>query len=427
MSKDKTIGNIAAFLFIFNMYGYPLQIFIPFILQINSTPINIGIRSAIVFTSLLLIGYALPRRYNEQYSGFIWMILFWIIYSIKLIYNIEIENVHFLQENSFYVYSFAFGACLIPAIAVYLNSKYINLKNCIKLAFWVLLLSNLSLFYSILSSNNWNLVQVFAERGNVNVDINFESISIVNPITISFYGQLLALFSIFFIKLKIFKKSSSNIFLISTCFLGMLNLLMGASRGPTLTFLVLYIIIYLTIKTQIKIASAKAFKRLFIVGLILFVVLFVFFQNFKLEELKIFSRLTESYQDSVAGNNIDIREYQWESAIEQFVDSPLIGDKFVNNFDSSYAHNLILDVLMSVGFLGLIPYLMMFVHLTHKIKYSISRIKENPYFFFFAILLFAEFLLGQTSGGTFVAINFWLLTAFLLGYPTKLVKRLDNN
>ena len=153
----------------------------------------------------------------------------------------------------------------------------------------------------------------------------------------------------------------------------------------------------------------------------------VFLQNFKIEELNIFIRLNEFFNNSIVGNVKEDRDYQWESAIAQFVDSPFLGDQFVNNFDNSYAHNLFLDVIMSVGFIGFVPFMMMFVYLIAKIRFSINRLMENPYFFFFSILFIAEFLLGLTSGGTFVAINFWLLTAFLLGYPKQLVKRLDNN
>lgn len=427
MFKQVTIGNIAAFLLIYSMYGFPLQSAIPFILQINSNPINIGIRVSLLLISLFLIVFSAFRRIEKLNIGFVWMMVFWLLYTIRLIYDLEIKGVHFVEESKFYVYSFAFGACLIPAMAIYLNGKHLNLKTCIKFTFWLLLLSNLSLVYTLLSYHEWSLVQVFLTRASVLIEVDGEKISIVNGITISYYGQLLALVSIFFIKLKIFEGRLAQFFLSAVCFLGILNLVMGASRGPLLTFISLLIITYLYTFSQIKFNLVKSIKGFLLVILVLGTVATIFFRNFALEDIQFFSRLQNSYDEHVISNVKEERDYQWESAIAQFVKSPVWGDKFVNDFDNSYAHNSILDVLMSLGLLGFFSYIMIYVYLIPKFRYAIHGLKENPSFFFFCILFLAENLAGLTSGGTFAAINFWLLMALLLSYPTLLVARLANN
>lgn len=416
MFSKTNVGYAAAFLFIYSMYGYPLQSAIPYILQVSGNPINITIRALLLGISCVLIVIAAadrPRTYN---LGFVWLIVFWIMYSTRLIYDLEIKNVKFVEESKFYVYSFAFGTCLLPAIAVYLHSKSLNLKFCLKLTFWLLLLSNISLVYTLLSYNSWSLAQVFLSRASVMVEVGGQEISIVNGITISYYGQLLALLSIFFIRLKVLKGRLSLFFLISTSFLGILNLLMGASRGPLIFFVLILVFGYILTSLRENFNILRFLKNAFGGSVIIGIGLILFFQKFSMDDLQIFSRMQASYDEHITGNVKEDRDYQWESALAQFESSPVFGDKFVNNFDHSYAHNLFLDVLMSLGLIGFVVFSMMLRYVIPKYYFAISIIKSDVTLFFFLILFLGEFLMGLTSGGIFVAINFWLLSAFALGY-----------
>jgi O-antigen ligase len=131
--------------------------------------------------------------------------------------------------------------------------------------------------------------------------------------------------------------------------------------------------------------------------------------------LEIINRMTSFYTERQIGGKIEERDFEWASAWRQFVENPIFGDSFVNDFDKSYAHNLFLDSLMATGVVGTI----LLIYLTYKsfssfIKSSRSlKVQLLPIWITYLSIL----ILSLTSGGLFVAFPFWIMLAVTIKIP----------
>ena len=318
--------------------------------------------------------------------------------------------------DSFYVYSFAFGSSFALALSVFMNGNLINLPRITKNLFYILLISNVCIIANLLFYSTGGLAASFISRANVNAEINGETISVVNGITLAFTGELLSLVSIIFLIFNPLNWSANHKYLLwGTTLLGIINLLLGASRGPLVSFilLLLYIIFsYLKLKHFSVVSILKFFSWLF--GILLASLIFIvpIWNNLNLE---IINRMTSFYTERQIGGKIEERDFEWASAWRQFVENPIFGDSFVNDFDKSYAHNLFLDSLMATGVVGTI----LLIYLTYKsfssfIKSSRSlKVQLLPIWITYLSIL----ILSLTSGGLFVAFPFWIMLAVTIKIP----------
>ena len=415
MPQNKTIGWLAVFLLSFSVVGFPIQSFIPFLLNVDSRPINLVFRTGFAALSAVLVLFSFKTSNSKTRKGWLFFLGFWITYSLRLLYDIEIQDLRYLDTDSFFVYSFAFGICLLPSIAVYVSVKYIDHTQAIKTIFWTLLLSNLCLCYALLSFAHWNLLEVLASRAWVNVEINGETKSIINPITIGFFGELLAITSIHFLSFPVYKNKLFVVVLYFSLALGFLNLTLGASRGPILFFVLLLLVeLYLILKKN-KLSSQIILKFSVwggIVAVVAFFFIGLYSQN---EEIELVNRLFLTVENKQDGGKEE-REFLFDSAIRQFAESPIIGDAFVTRYFylyNSYSHNLFLDVLMSTGLIGFTIFSFLLFYVFHSCRHVLLTGLQSP-LLVHVLLFLAHFLLTMTSGGLFMSSGFWILGALML-------------
>ena len=115
--------------------------------------------------------------------------------------------------------------------------------------------------------------------------------------------------------------------------------------------------------------------------------------------------------------NSTIRIDMWKSALHQFRTNPVFGDSFINNVGQHYSHNIFMDVLMSVGVVGSIPFV---IYLLAPFVYFIRLPAERKRSVSVLFVIFLAFLmLYMTSGGLFTAAEFWILSAALIGLSQK--------
>lgn len=418
----RNVGDIGAFLFAFLIFGFPIQSFIPFILNVDSTPINISIRIIFVLVSLFLIFIPFYKNAGNSISvGWLAFIFFWIIYSIRLIYDLEVKGLVYLDTSKFYVYSFAFGTCLLPSIAIYYSTKYINLEHLILLFFSTILLSNICLFYSVLSFGHWNIIEIIINRANVNIEIDGETKSIINPITIGFYGELLSIVAIHVLNFKLINRKKYFKLLLYLCIcLGIINLILGASRGPMLSFIILLIIELYFVAQKNKFSVAYISKILLISTSIILFFIYYLVTKIEIENISLLNRLS-STADARQYDEKEERDYLFESAWNQFLSSPIVGDSFLTKVPlRSYSHNIILDVLMATGLIGIIIFGTMLYHIFIKFKYSLNSMNSNNNVIKLPLLIYTSILLiTMTSGGLFVSGDFWMFSAFMLSFSNR--------
>ncbi len=239
-------------------------------------------------------------------------------------------------------------------------------------------------------------------------------------------------------------------FLTAAFLLGIFNLIAGASRGPLISFILLVTVVvlisilstlfrfvyFLNLKirardTEVLINAPFQFRfkpvihkmMMILLGLLLIFTLVNYVKErtkIDLDHLGISSRLKSLFEFDNDGTSM-IRVDLWKSAIHQFKTNPICGDSFINNFDNFYTHNLIIDVLMSVGIAGSIPF---FIYLLAPFYYfsRLSTEKKRAISVLFVLFL-AALMLYMTSGGLFTAAEFWILSAAVIGISREYLKR----
>jgi O-antigen ligase len=188
--------------------------------------------------------------------------------------------------------------------------------------------------------------------------------------------------------------------------LGIVNLLLGASRGPFIVFvlLLLLVIYYYITHEQNKLRLSMRIISVSIIGFILvsrYVIPFI-----SKTEIFLFSRLEAFFEGRGKGRK-EVRDYAFEGAWNDFLSSPIIGRQYVGTYDNFYPHNIPLEVLMATGVIGFVIFsLILMIYLFSFIR-LIGKEKESS-IFIILIVGATSFLAGLTSGSIFFTPNFWI-------------------
>lgn len=408
--NKKVIAVLVESLILLICFAYPIQAMCSVVFKINSTPVNIGFRIIYLLISTFLVFHS----YKKWPISMLIFVLFWVLYGFRLISDVSFIGKRYLDNDSFFVYSFAFGSCFIPSIAVFLNTQFIQITRLSKNIFLVVLFSNLCIISNIFLFSTEGILGAFLSRANANVEVDGNTIAVINSITIGFFGELLILLSVIQLVFREYFEKKRPLYLyVFSLILGLLNIVLGASRGPLLSLAVLLVYIgysFLSYKQSIQ-ALLKIVVVALGIGISFFLLWFFFLDDLDVELFNRFNFFIESQQ---VGEK-EIRQYEWESAFIQFLRSPLLGDSFVTDFDQSYAHNLFLDCLMSTGLLGFMM-LVLLLYRTHKVYCLGSRdYRVNLYPIWVTYLSFL--LLSMTSGGLFMCYTLWIMIAFISSEP----------
>ena len=390
-------------------FGYPINVAIIKVLGIPSTPFNMGVRVIWLGISVYLIGTLILKETTQKlYVSGYFIILFWILYSMRLFYDVSFRGIYLPGRDSFYTYTFAFGSCFIPSVAIFLCAKHINLKKAAPYLFYIIFASNIAIVlvlkFFLGADHDITMLRanISSEDGGGNV---------LNPIGISYYGELLALVAI----AKLLVIRGNNFFNTLICFLaiiiGLSNLALGASRGPLFSFIIILLFIVATHFKVAKYTPMYIVKFIAIVSSFTALIYFFIFPYVASLNLSMFSRVSKFFIERVEKEELEARDYEWSAAWNQFLNSPFIGDKYLNDYDGFYPHNIALEVLMSTGIVGGIAFMIICSYILQRAFYTYQTGKS--YFLFF-IAFSGTFFIGLTSGCIWLTSDFWVMITFVL-------------
>lgn len=236
----------------------------------------------------------------------------------------------------------------------------------------------------------------------------------MDPLTISYVGSLLI--GISFSRLLFNTSYRNTRFLLAGILIGICPFLIGGSRGPILALIIPFILAFLSrIRLTIK---KKSIKYLIFLIIALVSALTVFGSI-------AFERLNHIFID-IASKSQDVKRlWIWETAFKQFLHSPVFGDSIqVKGVD--YPHNLIIEVLMSVGIVGFIPF---FILMCLGIYKSFRILKFHPSCAWLYIFFFQALIMGMLSGNVYSNIWYWssLALVFSVNIKRENVKISDND
>ena len=121
--SNKFISISVIWLIILLGFSFPISASLPIILNLgSSTPLNIFLRASYLTLSIILIFYVFYKQNKIEFSlPCFFLICFWIIYLIRLIYDISYRGIVPSLYSPFYVYSISVR---------YFYSSYFNNIMC---------------------------------------------------------------------------------------------------------------------------------------------------------------------------------------------------------------------------------------------------------------------------------------------------------
>ena len=397
--KQIRLGKKSFWLAIFLAYSYPICLAVSCFTMLDSQDISIFFRASFVFFSIQLIIGALSQKKGLKIKlGNKLLMFFLFIYSFRLLYDIFYLKIIF-KDDLFYILSYAFGNCILPFIAISLTAKYIELKAMVKYVFYFVLLSSLSILVLIADNLETNIILLLTSR------IDLETLS---AITISYIGGTLLVLSIALLLNEHIKK---RLILIIGITLGLFLLLLGASKGPLL-FSILVLIILIIVHFRNIGLTWKALRLSVLVFITISSLIVYLIPYLSSNDFAMIARV-ESFIENRESGQDEVRDFIFNSAWNQFLDNPILGDSYLEKTTKWYPHNLMLEVLMATGIIGFL-FFMSSIIVTIKRIHIMSGIRKNRYNYVYLVCFLLMFFLTQTSGGLFTSVELWALWPIIL-------------
>ena len=186
-----------------------------------------------------------------------------------------------------------------------------------------------------------------------------------------------------------------------TIVLNLVPFYLGASRGSIFALFIPFI--YMMVA---KSNATFILRSIFIGALATFLLYYI--------DLSIgsgfFDRLLGTTDAAASKSGSGARLYIWEEALEQFLQYPFFGDMLQTKNVDKYPHNIILEVLQALGFLGFLPLMLLFVRafsVCGKIFRHHSQLAWVP------VIFIQAFVQNMFSGAIYTASWMWTSMALL--------------
>ncbi len=396
-------------------FSYPITATIIGLSGVPSTPVNIALKIVYslfyVFLFVQIVVFNFPKI---TFQG-LFLFIFFVIYSLRLVSDISFNGIRFIGGNSSYVYSYFFGATLIPSFVILVSRAFLDEKLLLKHLFYILLIANLSMIFFTLKQSEGDIIKMLSYRVEIESEFSAEGGNLLNPIIISFFGASLSILSI---NLFLFFKNYNKFLLAFCVVLGIANLAFGASRGPFYSFFVLILATFAYKNFQTKFQISRLLKSISIFFLVSIVIYISLSLLIEIDELTIVKRITIGQELQEFGQE-EYRNFAYQYAFQDFLEHPLLGNHFVGSYDQTYPHNVMIEVLMATGIVGGIFYFTAFLSFMVRFFYVFKS--DNRELFIIFLICILTISLSLTSGSIFVNPESWIL--FSLALTIKIDKK----
>lgn len=365
------------------LFGYPfiVSIFIPLTGNIEGSSQIITIPFRIFSLGITLITLFLNIKSVTKYSIHLKLFFFfWILVLIRIYYDFEIRIDYFVRsEDKNQIWIFAIIICFIPMISLVKSFKMIDFDLCLKYIYFLL---NLILIITFFSSINETSSDERA-KGNVALDeISFAQ-SAISTAIISIY-------------LIFFKKNTillNKIFYVFSLILGLFVALRTGSKGPLVAFLVIAFFLY-SFNEKSTLKGFLKFISLILITLFLqSVILFIISVTSPVAALRI--------NEALSGDDLSVQarqeSYSW--FVDKILDNPLFGSQFAKlgyGTYPGYAHNILLDILLGFGIIGLFLFLSIILKTIKNIRGNMISKQQ-----FWIGLIMLQFLIVAMASGAY--------------------------
>lgn len=380
-------------------------------LGIPTGPGNMLIKAFIAGLFLIVLPYTL-RRVNVFIGPLLPILILLTLYGLRLLYDVLVRDIFIGGQPPVYVLGYFFGLTLLPVMALCGSVRRMDVVDIHKWSFAILFLANSSLLVLFVVRGIDNPLELLA--GRLQVDADGADKAIINPIVIGLSGGCLAAFALG--RLAVFwgRGAAWDSINLIGLLLGSLNVLLGASRGPALAFVLCVIAVAVS-----SLRSRFGFGRLVVRKTIWRYLLLPIAAVSALvlsEEVPVFlfERMFSFLEERVAGvGGVEQRDLIMASAWSDFVQSPLFGSGYVVSLDGSFPHNMLLESVMATGVFGGIA----MVWVVAGVLRAIWRAwlgDAGVYGYPLALVAASLFVLQLTSGSIGQTPEFWVFVSCLI-------------
>ncbi|WP_185287517.1 O-antigen ligase [Chryseobacterium lactis] len=337
----------------------------------------------ILFLASCYIIFINFENIKKRKLAVIFTVLFWLFYLAKTIYSFKYDNYQQkVLNNEEKIYIRIIGLNLVPYIAVLsINfSKEITIKLSVLIFNFLLVLLGISCLYTI-----------FVYRG-------FEKSSGIFAgyyISTGHYGLSLLIISIFYY----FKSSQKLLKPILGILIGIFTVFCSSARSPWFAILIILLIALLYVNKLKYWVTLVSSVLLFIISI--YILKQTSFANFEF--------ITRMYDAIFEGNGYG-RSYYLAKGWDVFKNNIPFGGRILFE-DGLYPHNIFIEILMSMGIVGMILFFMYFKDI---LKFRICYIEKNIYYLPFVLFFIQYFALVLTSYDIFENMEFWTFSAVFI-------------
>ena len=407
-SIEKILKVQLVMILCFTMPNLMMDIFIP---QLH-TLTTLVLYATVAYTVAYM--FENKQKYNNI---FIFYVIYFLIYSIVIYFDLTIDRKYPLTEMLGCPKSVSnfITTTLIILLFIIQAPLYKKIKD----------FSFLIKSYIIL---NLPLVLFYINTVGV-VEIQFdESITDISTLTLASTASNCLLLAIIF-RNSFTKSKILNKALLVLVFLATMSVWGNlAKRGAILWFFVTLILYYLLKSKNIKYTLVKCGIVIGIVYLAMPIIIS------GIEQLSPF--LAERIEATIVEGNTSGRMDEdggFEIATKQFYESPITGSYFrivTTNplWQGMYPHNIILEILITFGVLGLIPLIYFLWKILINLRYSFKNSQGNQISIeqVLGIMFINMFFSMMTSGTLLLSLPFWVNIAILLTTINKKNDKLFN-
>lgn len=384
-----------------SLFGYPLSAGISELLSINPklSLISIIFRSITVSLSFFLILNLLYKKIiKNKRELFILMILFGM-YMLRLAYDLEIIGV-VVYEGAPNFYLFFYFTVALPSILILAHHHMFDSVDDFLYYFKPVLY--LSLFLNLYFGFNGYLNSIINGMIMSRLETNK-----LNPISL---GHLSATILIYLIFIKQYLKKKfhliDNIALIGA-FVG---LIMSNSKNPILTLLLVILFAY-----YLQYGLQKKFYLAIFLLLLSVVISYILFVN--VFDINVFQRFSIMFSEDDESSMS--RMSSFKEGIEMFLSNPVFGKSFLLPL-GGYPHNILIDLLMSLGLIGF----SIFIYLSIKTFRAIILIQRMKQEFVIIGLLFIQYFIAAQTSGTFWDSSYiFIFMSLILAAKNSLIRK----
>ncbi len=385
-------------------FGYPLSMVWFLTFGIASPALNMavkGLTAALLAASLgsaILSGRRFPARLAPVY-------IFLFLYGGRILYDVLVEGIVPPLSSPTYVLLYFFGLTLIPALAVGFSFKRDDIVLIHRWFYWMLILVNASLLFYVFSTGYSTMASALLGRFEVLGEV--ESTTVINPIVVSLMGATLGLFILG--RLAVLQKISApaQVWHLGLFGLGMMNMLLGGSRGPVLGFAAGILVVGVSVFYTMRIRRVQLHIRprvfLYLAGLFGGLVFLATREGLAIGVFERFRTMLEP-----GGRMLEARDFIYAAAWQDFLGSPLVGRSYLTLGGIALPHNVPLEALASLGVLGGLGAAYCVLLMLRGI-WNGALVRWGPAGYSLALIAAAFLILTMTSGSISQSPELWIV------------------